>query len=253
MVGSLGDDDFGARLRGSLEDAGVNVDHVRVDREAGTGVALILVEEDGENRIVVVSGANARLSEEDVGVAARLLGATDAVLMQLEVPIEVVGAVAAEARSRQVLSVLDAGAATPAASEAGLPSLVDVISPNETEAEALTGIPVRDVVDARHAAERLRDMGAREVVLKLGEDGAYWLGPDGEGHLPAFAVDSVDTTAAGDAFTACLAVGLARGLDRREAIRLANAAGALACLELGAQPSMPTADSVADFLAARDG
>ncbi len=158
---------------------------------------------------------------------------------------------ALEARAQGVRSVLDAGAATRAAADVGLPGLVDLISPNEAEAEALTGIGVADAEDARRAAAALRDMGARDVVVKLGEKGAYWLGESGEGHFPAFPVDPVDTTAAGDAFTACLTVGLAEGLATPEAIRRANAAGAAACLALGAQPSMPTSKSVQAFLAGR--
>jgi ribokinase len=252
MVGRVGDDDFGARLRTGLEADGVDVSHVRVDAEAASGMALILLEEHGHNRIVIVPGANGRLGAEDIETARQLVGGADAVLMQLEVPLAVVREVAAEARSRGVLSVLDAGAATRAAADEGLPALVDVVSPNELEAEALTGTAVRDLSDAREAAERLRGMGARDVVLKLGKDGAYWLGDRGAAHIPAFAVDPIDTTAAGDAFTACLTVCLAQGVDRLEAIRRANAAGAVACMTLGAQPSMPTAQSVAAFLGARD-
>jgi ribokinase len=252
MVGRVGPDEFGVQLRDGLECNGVKVDHVLVDAGARTGVAIILLEEDGQNRIVLAGDANRRLSErEDVAVARQLLERADAVLMPLEVPLEVACAVAVEARARGVRSVLDAGAATRAAADAGLPGLVDLISPNEAEAEALTGIGVDDLTGARKAAASLREMGARDVVLKLGEKGAYWIGDDGEGHFPAFPVEPVDTTAAGDAFTGCLTVGLAEGLATPEAIRRANAAGAMACLTLGAQPSMPTSESVDTFLAAR--
>ena len=253
MVGRVGEDEFGPKLRGGLEGDGVNVDSVHIDPEAPSGVALILLEEGGQNRIVVMSGANTRLAEEDIAAARDLLQQVDIVIMPLEIPLRVVEAVAIQARAEGVPSVLDAGPATPAAAEAGLPALVDLISPNETEVEALTGIAVRDVRDARKAAARLREMGAPDVVLKLGEQGAYWLGRGGEQHLPAFPVEPVDTTAAGDAFTACLAVSLAQGLEMPDAIRRANAAGALACLELGAQPSMPTAEALEAFLQARGG
>jgi ribokinase len=251
MVGRVGPDEFGTSLRAGLERDGVDVANVRVDADARTGVAIILLEEDGQNRIVLAGDANRRLSEEDVAVAQQLLGQADAVLMPLEVPIPVVSAVALEARSRGVRSVLDAGAASPAAAEAGLPAQVDVISPNEVEAEVLTGIAVRDLSTAREAARCLRGMGARHVVLKLGKDGAYWLSEDGEGHIPAISVEPVDTTAAGDAFTACLTIDLASGLAIPAAVRRANAAGAIACLTLGAQPSMPTSEAVETFLAER--
>jgi ribokinase len=130
---------------------------------------------------------------------------------------------------------------------------VDVISPNQTEAEAFSAMPVRDVPGARKAARRLHEMGARDVVVKLGEEGCYWVGEDGEEHVPAFPIEPVDTTAAGDAFTGCLAVSLAQGMAMPEAIRRANAAGALACLGLGAQPSMPTTEAVESFLRERAG
>jgi ribokinase len=249
MVGSVGNDDFGRALKAALGDEGVNVHCVRADFGAATGVALILLEPDGQNRIIVIGGANLRLDDEDIAGARKALTKSDAVLMQLETPLPVVTAVAAAARERQVLTVLDAGAATPDAAEARLIELIDVVSPNESEAETLTGIPVRDVDSARSAAQRLQERGARDVVVKLGRRGAYWLGPAGEGHFPGFAIAPVDTTAAGDAFTACLAVHLASGGDMRTAIRRANAAGALACLTLGAQPSMPTASALDEFLA----
>jgi len=251
MVGRVGKDDFGPRLRDGLEAEGVNVEYVRVDPEASSGAALILLEEGGENRIVVMSGANGRLSDEDVATARELLGDADTVVMPLEVPLHVVHAVAAAARSLGVRSVLDAGAADRAAAEAGLPGLVDVLSPNESEAEALTGVAVRDAAAAAAAARRLREMGARDVVIKLGDEGAYWAGEQGEEHVPGFPIQPVDTTAAGDAFTACLAVALARGAKMPDAIHRANAAGALACLRLGAQPSMPTGDAVDAFLRER--
>lgn len=251
MVGRVGEDEFGRSLRDDLAAERINVESVRGDREAATGVALILVEHDGSNRIVVIGGANARMGAEEAERARALLAVCNVVLMQLETPLPVVREVALAARERGVLSVLDAGAATPAAAEMGLPGLVDVLSPNEPETEALTGIAVRNLETAREAAQALREMGAHEVILKLGRDGAWWSGPEGEAHFPAFPVDPVDTTAAGDAFTGCLAVGLAEGQGLREAIVRSNAAGALACLTLGAQPSMPTAEQLEAFLRER--
>ena len=246
IVGRVGEDEFGGKLRHSLEADGVSVDWVCLDPEASTGVALILLEESGQNRIIIVSGANAHMGQAETAAAAQLLSQADAVLMPLEVPLPVVKSVAQQARERGVRCVLDAGPANPAAAE--LVGLVEVISPNEIETEALVGFPVRAPDDARAAARFLREAGARNVVLKLGERGAYWMGELGEGHVPAFRVDPVDTTAAGDAFTACLAVALAQGLDMPQAVRRANAAGALACLKLGAQPSMPTAEELRVFL-----
>ena len=248
MVGRVGDDEFGRILRAGLAAEAVDTRCVRTDPAAATGVALILLEPSGDNRIIVVGGANLRVAEQDAADASALLRSADAVLMQLEIPLDTVKAVAEAARELGVLSVLDAGAATPAAVEAGLPGLVDIVSPNETEAEVLTGIAVRDLEDARRAAVHLRDLGARHVVVKMGESGAFWSSAEGDQAFPAFPVSAVDSTAAGDAFTAALAVGLAGGLAMPEAIQRANAAGAIACLTLGAQPSMPTAAAVDDFL-----
>ena len=251
MIGCVGRDEFGGRLRAALEEEGIDVAGVRVDADVATGVALILVERGGQNRIVVAAGANWKLGDVDVQAAARVLPEVDAVLMPLELPLAVVMHVAAAARERGVLSVLDAGPVSREAAEAGLPAAVDVISPNETEAEALTGIAVRDVDSAARAARQLRAAGARDVVVKLGARGAYWAGEAGEDYFPAFGIDAVDTTAAGDAFSACLTVGLASGLAMPDAIRRAVAAGALACLKLGAQPSMPERAALDTFLRER--
>jgi len=253
MVGRVGEDGFGRSLRAGLAGEGIDAAPVTTDPAAATGVALILLEQDGSNRIVIVGGANARLGAEEAARARELLDSCDAVLTQLEIPLPVVREVLLAARQRGALSVLDAGAATPEAAELGLPGLVDVLSPNEPEAEALTGLAIHNLEEARTAAQALREMGARDVVIKLGRAGAWWSGAAGEGHFPAFSVTPVDTTAAGDAFTACLTVSLARGLPMSDAIVRANAAGALACLTLGAQPSMPTAGEVEAFLAKQSG
>jgi ribokinase len=249
MVGRLGEDEFGTRLRAGLEENNVNTQAVLTDPDASTGVALILLEASGQNRIVIMSGANARVGTQDVATAKEQLPEVDVVLLQLEIPISTVAQVAAAAREAQVRSVLDAGAATREAIDAGLPALMDVISPNETEAQALTGVEVTGLASAAEAARRLREMGARDVVVKLGSEGAYWSGEAGEDHVPAFAIDPVDTTAAGDAFTACLAIDIASGEEMLAALRRANGAGALACLKLGAQPSMPTRGELESFLA----
>jgi ribokinase len=251
MVGRVGDDSFGRTLRDGLAADGVAVAPIGIDAAAATGIALVLLEGDGGNRIIVVGGANGRLDGSDVARAESLLDECDLTLMQLETPLPVVEAVARAARARGVLTVLDAGAATPAAAGSGLASLVDVLSPNEIEAEVLTGIAVSDVESARLAARALREAGAREVIIKMGGRGALWVGPQGELHLPAFAIRPVDTTGAGDTFTACLGVSLASGLPGEVTLTRANAAGALACLRFGAQPSLPTAAEIDEFLNAR--
>jgi ribokinase len=185
-----------------------------------------------------------QLSTVDVERAADVIALADALLVQLEVPLEAVAAAIAIAKSRGVLTVLD-----PAPAPAGpLPPelfAVDVLSPNQTEAEALTGIAVASPADAARAAAALHALGARLVAIKLGEQGA--LASDGQGHvthLSAPQVEAIDTTAAGDAFTAALAVALVAGRPLAEATRMACAAGSLATTRRGAQDAMPTRHEV---------
>ncbi len=251
LVGRVGSDDLGRSLRESLLENGVDTSGVGTDSGSPSGVALILLEAGGKNRIIAARGANARVGHEEVAAACRLLASVSAVHMSLGIPVETVVAVARAARAKGVLSVLDAGPPAPLPAE--LFALVDVISPNQTEAEMLTGVTVTGAQSARSAAERLIQMGAREVVIKLGGQGAYWLGPGGEKFALSFPISPVDTTAAGDSFTACLTVSLARGLPMPVALERANAAGALACLRMGAQPSMPSSQELERFLAERVG
>ena len=168
MVGRVGEDEFGAKLRAGLAIEGIDIDSVRVDEEAPSGTALILLEQDGQNRIIVMKGANARIGKGEKAVAEELLAGVDVVLMPLEVPVDTVRAVAAAARARGVCSVLDAGPATPDAVAAGLPATVDVFSPNQVEAEAFSGVRVRDATEARQAARLGVGVGhalAGQVVL----------------------------------------------------------------------------------------
>ena len=245
FAGCVGDDAFGAMQRETLAEAGVNLDALKTHPTAPTGTAVIIVTEDGQNVIIITPAANSGITPEDVPALEPVIAAADAVLLQLEIPLDTVQAVLELARRRKVVSVLDVGVARPLA-----PALLDaahVVSPNETEAQAITGIPVHDLDSARRAALRLLDLGAEHAVLKLGARGALYAGRDEEFHVPAFTVDPVDTTAAGDAFTAALAMTWTR-LGRAEAMRFANAAGALAATVHGAQPSMPRRDAVEQFL-----
>lgn len=244
MLGRVGRDAFGDELVAGLEADGVHCDYIIRD-EAPSGVAFIIVDETGENAIVVAPGANAALSPADV---ARVpdLGSFDAILLQLEVPLVVVEAALGAASAAGVLSVLDAG--PPTCLPAEIVRKATVLSPNETEAAAILGLPSHDDLGPEEAAARLLALGARNVVLKLGADGALAAWPGGLQRVPAFPVEPIDTTGAGDAFTAALAVSLARGEDLPTATTIACAAGALATTVFGAAPSMPTADAVAAFM-----
>lgn len=244
FAGAVGADSFGQMQRAALSGAGVDVTYLKTHPTEPTGTAMIFVAETGQNSIVVIPSANFALTPADVEALAPVFNEVDVVLLQLEIPMPVVDATLALARRRGVLSIVDAGPAQPVAED--ILRKADVVSPNETEAEAITGVAVRSPDDARVAAHKLLDAGAGEVVMKLGEHGALYLGKECF-HEPAFAVEPVDTTAAGDAFTAALALHW-RTLPRRDVIRYANAAGALATTVAGAQPSMPTRAAVAAFL-----
>lgn len=245
FIGCVGADPLGHMLRDSLHAAGVETMYLDQHPTAPTGVAVIFVADDGQNGIVVTPGANFGVTEANVLALEPIFRGADAVLAQLEIPLDAVVAALTLAKRSGALAVLDAGPAQQV--DDALLRAADIVSPNETEAEAMTGVVIRTLDDARTAAERLRARGADRVVLKLGALGAYYLGPDGECHVPAFAIEPVDTVAAGDAFTAALAIAW-RTMERPEALRFANAAGALAALKHGAQPSMPARADVEAFL-----
>jgi len=248
MVGCVGRDAFGEALVAGLEADGVRCDYMRRHPTAPSGIAVILIDASGENSIVVATGANAELGENDLRQVPGF-SAFDVVLTQLEAPLGAVRATLARAREAGVTSVLDAGPPTEAAK--ALVGGPDVISPNETEAKALLGIPVTEELEPTEAADRLIAAGARNVVLKLGAEGALVARPDCMERVPAFKIDPVDTTGAGDAFTAALAVSLARGDDLVRATTVGAAAGALAATVFGAAPSMPMGEAVEQFMRER--
>ena len=209
-----------------------------------TGTAVICVADEGENAIIVTPSANATVSPDDVAALELVFREVDAVLFQFEIPLETIKAGLDMANRTDTLAVLDAGAAQQVPT--AILEKADIVSPNETETEAMTGIVVDSIECAGLAARKLREMGARHVVVKLGANGSLYEG-DESLHTPAFPADVVDTVAAGDAFTAALAVWWRRA-PRREVLLRANAAGALATTVAGAQPSMPTAAAVEAFL-----
>lgn len=248
MIGRVGDDAFGGQLVESLARDGVETSAVAVTAGTSSGLALIGVEDSGQNAITIVGGANTMLSSDDVQRHETTIAAAGALLVQLEVPLPTVAAAVAIAKRHGVLTILDPAPAPHEPLPAELLA-VDLISPNQSEAEALTGIAVASVADAMRAAAILHERGARQAVLKLGDQGA--LASDGIGnivHVPAPQVVVVDTTAAGDAFTAALAVALVEGRSLAEATRFACAAGSLATARRGAQDAMPGREEVERLL-----
>jgi ribokinase len=248
MVGRVGVDVAGDWLIERLSLGGVNVAGVKRDPSVGTGTALIVVGEDGENSIVVVSGANGTVQASDLDESGTLNRA-DVVLLQLETPIDVVSAAAAAARRAGCVVLLDPAPAQPAAS---LPlALADYVTPNESELLTLCGERPRaglPLEDARTLARRLVATGCRRVVVKLGAAGALLVGAEIDRLWPAFRVPVVDTTAAGDAFNAAFAVALSEGLDEDAAGRFAGAAAARSVTAEGAQSSMPDRATVESLL-----
>jgi ribokinase len=238
MVGRVGRDAFAQPLLDNLFAAGVDHTLVARDPDAATGVALIVVDDAGENSIVVAPGANMRLSPADVDDAESAIAAADALLLQLESPLETVTRAAEVAHAHGVTVILNPAPAHPLPDE--LLALVDVLIPNETETALLTDLPVGDLTEAEIAATALRELGVGTVILTLGERGALLAWEKGTGHFSAFEVTPVDTTAAGDAFVGGFAVALAEGRTLAEAVQWGNGAGALSTTKLGAQPSLPT-------------
>ena len=245
LLGRVGDDAFGGRLRKTLADAGVRTDALATVKDCPSGVALILVDAKGENSIAVVAGANGRLGPPDVEAARDLLAEADAVILQLEIPPETVARAIRLARQVKTPVIMDAGPPRRPTDTAVFEATI--LTPNEAEAASLLGLePGQTTAEAM--ARELLARGPEAVVIKAGSKGALVARDNRLEWVPAFPITPVDTTAAGDAFTAALAIEHVKGADLVEATRVANAAGALACTRPGAQPSMPTAKEVADFL-----
>ncbi len=247
IIGRVGADEFGARFLAALAREDINAAGVIRDPDEGTGIATPVVDATGANSIIIAPRANLRLSPADVAAHAEQVAAADVLLLQLEVPAGASIAAARIARTAGRRVVLNPAPVAPFPDE--LLRLADVVTPNEVEAATLTAQSVTGPEAALRAAERLLARGARAVVVTLGAAGCVVATAHTQMHLPAFAVQAVDTTAAGDAFTAALAVRLAETDDLLEAARWGNAAGACAVQRLGAEPSLPPRAAVAEMLA----
>ncbi len=232
MVGRVGADAYGDALRASLRAAGVDTRLIQTDKTTSTGVAIIAVDDAGENSIIVIPGANGGLDGTDVARLDDHLAGGDVLLLQLEAPMAVNLAAARAAHERRVTIILDPAPAQALPDE--LYSLVDILTPNQVEAAHLTGITINGREDAARAAEALLAKGAHTVIVKLGAAGALYRSAASQGFAPAFKVAAVDTVAAGDAFNGGLAAGLSAGHTLSEAVRRGCAVAALSVTRSGA-------------------
>ncbi len=240
IVGRVGEDRFADLPQDAMRDAGVDASYVSRVPDQHTGTALIVVDEStGENAIAVAGGANHALRPADLQDAVAAFRASGVLMVQLELALETVEAALDLAKENTLTTVLDPAPAQEL-SDSFLRK-VDLITPNETEAEFLTGVRVHDVESAAEAGSRLRERTLGDVLITLGSAGCVWVWATGFEHVPASRVKPVDTTGAGDAFNAGLAVGLARGESVGRALRTALRAGTAATLHRGAAAAMPTA------------
>jgi ribokinase len=247
LVARVGEDSRGAAVLSALAAEGVDVRHVSRDRASHTGVALCHVDAQGHKQILSAVGANARLDAACVREASEALGAARVVLTQLGVPFDAFAEAVRIGRAAGARVVLDPAPGLPLRDE--VLAQLDLIRPNAIEAEALTGIEVRDRESAREAARQLVRRGARAAAVQAGGEGDVLLWGDGECWLPRFEVPRVDVTGAGDAFASAIAVCLAEGRPLPEAGRFASASAALATTALGAQASLPRREAVLALLA----
>lgn len=246
FIARVGRDMFGDQAVAGFVKDRINVDYVFRDKTAPSGAALIFVAKDGENSIAVASGANGRLSPADVKKARKAIAGAKVLVMQLETPLDTVQAAADLAVKAGVRVILNPAPARSLPDK--LLRCVSILTPNETEAELLTGIRVESDASAARAADQLMSRGVETVILTLGVRGAFVATAERKQLVAGFKVKPVDTTAAGDVFNGALAVGLAEGRPLVEAVRFANAAGALSVTKLGAQPSAPRRAEIEQLL-----
>ena len=247
MVGRLGDDMFGNQFLDKFSYEKINTDFVIQDKNNGTGVGMPLIDASGDNSIVIIPRANTALSAENINQGYEAIANSDILLLQLEVPIEASQRAAEIAKENSTIVILNPAPAREIPDT--FLDLVDILTPNESETEILSGISATTEKEAKEAARILMDKGVETVILTLGSRGSLLLTATVESFFPANQVDVVDTTAAGDAFCGALAASLANGSTIEEAVKTGNAAGALAVTKLGAEPSLPKKAALDRFLA----
>ena len=249
LIGRVGDDAFGAEMIEHLGEQGVDTTYMKVVADCASGTAMIFVNAEAQNEIVVIQGANDRLTADDVVEAERTIAGAAVVVVVFDIPLETIKEAIRLASKHGVPTIVNPAPALPPGTDTSFLEGVDVLVPNETEAEALTGVSADAPDFAEKAAEGLQKIGAKTCILTLGEGGSMLADADGMRHIPAFDVRPEDTTAAGDAFIGGLAAGYRYFSDTRSLVRFASAVAALAVTRKGAMASLPARGDVADFLA----
>jgi len=246
FIGRVGEDQFGEQVKRIVSGEHVDVSGLIKDPEHDTGLAVISVDANADNAIIIISGANMAMDDSDLTRAEVMMSKTKVVMLQLEIPVPISVAAAKMAKDKGALVVFDPAPASSLPDEAY--RYIDYITPNEVETEALVGFYPQDEATAGKAAKWFRDKGVGAAIIKLGAKGVYFEDKNASGFIPAFKVDAIDTVAAGDAFNGGLAVALAEGKPLSEAVRWAAAAGAMATTKKGAMPSMPYREEVIALL-----
>jgi len=250
LVGRVGRDEFGRELARRYEAEGIDTSCLCWDEETPTGVALVMVDEDGENVIAVSPGSNSKLSVADGMAAKSRIADAHCLLVQLEIPLETVRTVVGLAHAHGVRVILNPAPAVALPSD--ISGKIDILTPNRTEAEVLSGTRVSTIDDAKRAGRLIQSQMGSDVVVTLGGQGAILVTRDSEGVVPPFPVVAVDSTGAGDAFNGALAFELGRSSPLDESVRFACAAAAIAVTRLGAQTSLPSYHEVASFLRGKE-
>ena len=245
MIGKVGQDNLGNKLIQSMNNDGVDTSFIKSEKDIPTGVALITVDRSGENSIVVAPGANYEIEKKDIDKAKKLIEYSKIVITQLEIPIEIVKYTLSKAKENGKYTILNPAPAQ--VLDRDIIKNIDLLTPNETELEILSGISIRNEEDIRKAAQKLIDLGIKELIITLGDSGCIYVNKNTFKKYDAYKVVPVDTTGAGDSFNAAIAVGLSHEKDINEIIDFALKVGALAVTKEGAQSSLPYIDEVLDF------
>lgn len=253
LAGWTGQDMLAEMARATLAEAGVNTRGLMADATAGTGRAFITINHAGQNQILVDGGANMAHGDQCAAILAPVLDNAAMLMLQMEMDPHLVLAMARAAHERGIPVMLDPAPVPDTGLPAALCAMASIITPNEIETQALTGLTPTDEATALAAARILHARGPHTVIIKLGHRGVVWSTPAAQGFVPPFRVKAIDTVAAGDCFNAGLATALTRGADMPEAVRFAAACGALATTRAGAAEAAPTADEVATLLDAQPG